>query len=171
MRSAEQRHADHAAKVAARKERLAERLASIDARQAERSAAQAERKAITDQAKAAQAGNPPAARFPALGVQIMTSGDLHTFNGIGGRGRLLCRAAGAVAEVGDERRRHRVGGAVASTAVLGPVGLLGAAGKKTKASAFVTLADVTFHERKLDGNAEVSRAHREVARSGPQSCG
>jgi hypothetical protein len=164
VRSAEQRHAEHAAKVAARKEQQAQRLAGIQARQAERTAAHADRKAIMEQAKAAQAENAPAARFPALGVQIMANGDLHTFNGIGGRGRLLGPAAGAVAEVGDERRRHRVSGAVSATVLTGsPLAMIGAAGKKAKASAFVTLADGTFHERKLDGNAEVSRAHRETA--------
>jgi hypothetical protein len=130
-----------------------------------KAAALAQRKEIMDRAKAERAANPPVDRFPALGVQIMADGSMHTFNGLGGRGRPLGPAVGAVAEVGDERRRHRVSGAVSSSILLGsPVGMLGAVGKKTKASAFVTLADGTFHERKIEGNGEVSRAHREVAK-------
>lgn len=132
-----------------------ERRASIDARRARR-----------DEARAVKAAEPvirPAARFDALGVQIMDTGDVHTFNGFGGTGRRLGPAAGAVAEVGAERRRHRVAGAAASTLALGPLGLVGAAGKKAKASVFITLADGTFHEHKLDGNGAVTRGHRQAA--------
>ena len=163
MRTAEERHADHAARTEAREAKLAERLAAIDVRQEERSAAHAERKAIGAAAAARRAEIQPTDRFAALGVQIMSNGDLHTFNGIGGHGRRLGPAAGAVAEVGNERRRHRVSGAALSSTVLGPVALVGAIGKKAKASAFVTLADGTFHERKLEGNVEVSRGHRQEA--------
>ncbi len=95
----------------------------------------------------------------------MSNGDVHTFTGFRS-GQRLGPGAGAHAEIGDERRRHRVGGSVAATVLsggaLGPRPLLGALGKKAKASAFIVLADGTLRERKLSGNAEVGRAHREV---------
>lgn len=125
---------------------IAARLVRIAAMKAERDALQ------------------PVARFSALGVQVMDDGDVYTFNGFGGKGSRLGPAAGAHAELGAERKRHRVSGAVASTAVLGPVGLLGAAGKKSKATTFVVLADGTLHEKNHDGNMAVTQAQREVVR-------
>jgi hypothetical protein len=88
----------------------------------------------------------------------MDNGDIHTFNGFGGLGRRLGPAEGAHAEMAAERFRHRVGGAVASTAILGPVGMLGAVGKKAKASTFVILADGTLREKKHDGDLAVTQA-------------
>jgi hypothetical protein len=103
-------------------------------------------------------------RFTRLGVQIMADGSLHTFNGFGGLGRPIGAATGAHAEVGAERSRHRVGGAAISSMVIGPAGLLGAVGKKAKASSFVILADGTLHERSHDGNIAVTDAQKEAIR-------
>lgn len=116
---------------------------------------------ITDE-REARAALRPLHRFGPLGVQIMDDGGLYTFNGFGGKGRHLGPAAGARAEMAAERSRHRVGGAVASTAVLGPAGLAGAIGKKAKASSFVILADGTTHEARHNGNAAVAQAQRDV---------
>lgn len=163
MRSAEERRARSAGRKADRLATRDRRLDAIAASGEGRKAAAVQARAERTAAVAAQPVIRPASRFEALGVQIMDNGDVHTFNGFGGTGRRLGPAAGATAEVGAERRRHRVAGAAASTLALGPLGLVGAVGKKAKASAFITLADGTFHEHKLDGNAAVTRGHRQAA--------
>jgi hypothetical protein len=163
MRSAEERHAKFEEREAKRKETYARRMAAINAKTDQRTAAADAAKAARQEAAALEPVIRAVKKFEALGVQVMDNGDIHTFNGFAGNGRRLGPAAGAIVEIGVERRRHRVGGAAASTLVLGPIGLLGAAGKKAKASAFVTLADGTFHEHKLSGNGEVSRGHRQAA--------
>ncbi|MGO9079915.1 MAG: hypothetical protein ACLQDY_12855 [Streptosporangiaceae bacterium] len=71
---------------------------------------------------------------------------------------------GAVAEVTDGTRVHRVGAAVAGTVLLGPVGALPGLSRKSKATAFVVFADGTLHEHKLDGNAAVRQAQAEAVR-------
>jgi hypothetical protein len=163
MRSAEERHSRFTEREEKRKATYAARMAAINAKAGQRTAAADIAKVARQEAAAAQPVIRAVQKFEALGVQIMDNGDIHTFNGFGGNGRRLGPAAGTIVEIGAERRRHRVGGAAASSLVLGPIGLLGAAGKKAKASAFVTLADGTFHEHKLSGNGEVSRGHRQAA--------
>jgi hypothetical protein len=105
----------------------------------------------------------PVARFNSLGVQIMDNGDIHTSTGFG-KGRRLGPAAGAHAEMAAERKAHRIAGSVSASVVLGPVGMLGAIGKKSKASSFVVLADGTLHEASHDGNLLVAEAQRQVVK-------
>ncbi len=71
---------------------------------------------------------------------------------------------GATAGVTDGTRVHRVGGPVAASMVLGPVGLLGSLSTKSKATSYVALADGTVHEGKLDGNSTVRAAQKDAAR-------
>lgn len=78
--------------------------------------------------------------------------------------RRLGQLAGASAEVTDGARSHRIAGAAAGAAILGPAGLLAGLATKSKASAFVVFADGTFHETKLDGNAAVRKAQAEAVR-------
>jgi hypothetical protein len=188
MRTAEERRARFAEREADRNAKYAQRMAEIreqkeareaarkadaEARQADagahkvaRQAANDERQAARQEAKAQQRDEfgsiTERDTFTHLGVQIMRNGDLHTFNGFGGYGTRLGPASGAEAFMGDEKRRHRVSGAVSSAVVLGPVGLLGAVGKKEKASAYVQLADGTLRSKKLDGNTVVSAARRQI---------
>ena len=47
--------------------------------------------------------------------------------------------------------------------VLGPLAMLGALSKKSKAIVFVAFSDGALHEKKLDGNMAIRAAQREVA--------
>jgi hypothetical protein len=101
--------------------------------------------------------------FPTMGIKIV-DGQVSTF---GFSSRSLGPLAGAEAEISDPTRHHRVGGAVTATVltapVLGPLALVGALSKKSKAFVFVAFPDGTLHERNLDGKTAIRAAQREVA--------
>lgn len=104
-------------------------------------------------------------RFPTLGV-IVDNGQV--YKGTFGRGSSLGPLAGAHAELGDPTRHRRVGAAVSGTvalgAVLGPLPLLAALGKKSKSIAFVVFPSGQVHEKRLDGNMAIRNAQSEVVR-------
>jgi hypothetical protein len=106
-----------------------------------------------------------ATRFPTLGVTVDNG---QVYKGVFGKGSQLGPLAGAHAELGDPTRHRRVGAAVGGTvalgAVLGPLPLLAALGKKSKALAFVVLPNGQVHEKKLDGNTQIRNAQSEVVR-------
>jgi hypothetical protein len=106
-----------------------------------------------------------ATRFPTLGV-IVEGGQV--YKGLFGKGSRLGPLAGAHAELGDPTRHRRVGAAVGGTvalgAVLGPLPLLAALGKKSKSIAFLVFTDGQVHEKKLDGNSQIRSAQSEAVR-------
>lgn len=106
-----------------------------------------------------------AQKFPTLGV-IVDNGQV--YKGVFGKGSNIGPLAGAHAELGDPTRHRRVGAAVGGTvalgAVLGPLPLLAALGKKSKSIAFVVFPNGHVHEKKLDGNFQIRSAQSEVVR-------
>ena len=106
-----------------------------------------------------------ATRFPTLGVIV---DDGQVYRGMLSKGPLLGSLAGAHAELADPTRHRRVGAAVGGTvalgAVLGPLPMLAALGKKSKSIAFVVLPNGQVHEKKLDGNTAIRSAQSEVVR-------
>jgi hypothetical protein len=101
--------------------------------------------------------------FTTMGIKIVDS-HVSTF---GLASRPLGPLAGAQAEISDPTRHRRVAGAVSATMltapVLGPLAMVGALSKKSKAFVFVAFTDGTLHEKKLDGNMAIRAAQREVA--------
>jgi hypothetical protein len=100
--------------------------------------------------------------FTNLGVKVL-DGEVFSLPGLV-RSRSLGPLHGATAEVTDGTNVHRVGAGVAAGVVLGPVGLLAALPKKSRATAFVIFADGSLHEHKLNGNSAVRRAQAECVR-------
>ncbi|MGD0701999.1 MAG: hypothetical protein ABSA02_19205 [Trebonia sp.] len=80
----------------------------------------------------------------------------------------LGQMAGAHAEITDPTRHHRAAGATAATIVtapvLGPLAVLGALSKKSKAIAFVVFENGKVHQVNLDGNMQIRMAHSEVVK-------
>ena len=80
------------------------------------------------------------------------------------KSRPLGPLTGAHAEVTAGTRHHRIGAAAVAAPLSPGAGLLLGFTEKSKASAFVVLADGTVHERKLDGASMISSAQRDAVR-------
>jgi hypothetical protein len=80
----------------------------------------------------------------------------------------LGQLARAHAEITDSTRHHRVAGSTAATIVtgpvLGPLAVLGALSKKSKAIAFVVFENGKGHQVNLEGNMQIRMAQSEVVK-------
>ncbi len=103
--------------------------------------------------------------FTGLGVRVR-DGDVYPYPTLGQQA--LGPVAGARAEITDPTKAQMVRAGVASGmalgAVLGPLALAPGLFRKSKAVAFVVCANGRLHEKKLDGNAMIRAAQRDLAR-------
>ena len=104
--------------------------------------------------------------FGVLRVRVTDDGQVTTWGAFSHQP--LGHLARAHAEISDPTRHHRVAGATAATIVtapvLGPLAMLGALSKKSKAIAFVVFENGRVHQRNLDGNTQIRMAQSEVVK-------
>ena len=107
-------------------------------------------------------------RLALRGLGVRVRDGLVYYAGTLTEGHLLGELKGAEAEITDATKpqmiRAGLTSGIALGTLIGPLALLPGVFRKSKAVAFVVFANGTVHERKLDGNAAIRAAQRDVVK-------